>query len=80
VINEREVANLPLVSRNLYNFALLQANVVGRPNVEFGVPRITVGADARRINYQLDGNYNTQSDRAGIRLMPISEVFIGEVQ
>ena len=80
VINEREVTNLPLVSRNPYNFALLQANVVGRPNVEFGVPRISANGYARRINYQLDGNYNTQSDRAGIRLMPISEIFIGEVQ
>ncbi|HMS11387.1 MAG TPA: carboxypeptidase-like regulatory domain-containing protein, partial [Pyrinomonadaceae bacterium] len=40
VMNTREVQNLPLVSRNPYNYALLQANVTGRPNVEFGVPRI----------------------------------------
>lgn len=80
VMNEREVRNLPLVSRNPYNFSLLQANVTGRPNSEFGVPRINANGYARRTNYQLDGNNNTQADRAGIRLMPISELFVSEVQ
>lgn len=80
VLNEREVRNLPLVSRNPYNFGLLQSNVVGRPNSEFGVPRISANGYARRTNYQLDGNNNTQTDRAGIRLMPISELFVSEIQ
>ncbi len=80
VLNEREVRNLPLVSRNPYNFGLLQSNVVGRPNSEFGVPRISANGYARRTNYQLDGNNNTQTDRAGIRLMPISEFFVSEIQ
>lgn len=80
VMPSTEVHNLPLVSRNPYNFALLQANVTGRPNVEFGVPRINANGYARRTNYQLDGNNNTQSDRSGIRLMPISEIFVSEVQ
>src|SRR5258705_5108141 len=79
-MNSVEVHNLPLVSRNPYNFALLQSNVTGRPNVEFGVPRINSNGYARRTNYQLDGNNNTQSDRSGIRLMPISELFVSEVQ
>jgi Carboxypeptidase regulatory-like domain/TonB dependent receptor len=80
VMNAQEVQNLPLVSRNPYNYALLQANVTGRPNAEFGVPRISANGYARRTNYQLDGNNNTQADRGGIRLMPISETFISEVQ
>lgn len=80
VMNTREVQNLPLVSRNPYNYALLQANVTGRPNAEFGVPRINANGYTRRTNYQLDGNNNTQADRAGIRLMPISDTFISEVQ
>lgn len=80
VMNTVEVHNLPLVSRNPFNFALLQSNVTGRPNVEFGVPRINANGYARRTNYQLDGNNNTQSDRSGIRLMPISELFVSEVQ
>jgi hypothetical protein len=80
VMNAREVQNLPLVSRNPYNFSLLQANVTGRPNAEFGVPRINANGYTRRTNYQLDGNNNTQADRGGIRLMPISETFVSEVQ
>lgn len=80
VMNTREVQNLPLVSRNPYNFALLQANVTGRPNSEFGVPRINANGFARRTNYQLDGNVNTQADRSGIRLIPISDTFVSEVQ
>lgn len=80
VMNTREVQNLPLVSRNPYNYSLLQANVTGRPNSEFGVPRINANGYARRTNYQLDGNNNTQADRNGIRLMPISDVFVSEVQ
>lgn len=80
VMNTREVQNLPNVSRNPYNFALLQANVTGRPNIEFGVPRINANGFTRRTNYQLDGNNNTQADRGGIRLMPISDTFISEVQ
>lgn len=80
VMNTREVQNLPLVSRNPYNYALLQANVTGRPNAEFGVPRINANGYTRRTNYQLDGNNNTQADRGGIRLMPISDTFISEVQ
>ncbi|HXF43393.1 MAG TPA: TonB-dependent receptor, partial [Pyrinomonadaceae bacterium] len=80
VMNTRELQNLPLVSRNPYNYALLQANVTGRPNIEFGVPRINANGYTRRTNYQLDGNNNTQADRGGIRLMPISDTFIAEVQ
>ena len=33
-----------------------------------------------RINYQLDGSNNTESDRAGIRLIPISNSYVQEVQ
>jgi len=33
------LTNLPLVSRNLFNFILQQPNVSGRANTEFGVPR-----------------------------------------
>ncbi len=80
-ISTQEVRNLPLVSRNIYNFMLLQPGVSARPNPEFGVPRkVNTNGFIDRINYQLDGNTNTQADRAGIRLMPISEVFVREIQ
>ena len=79
-LNEREIKNLPLVSRNPYNFALLEAGVTGFENQEFGVPRFAVNGQMLRINYQIDGSTNTQKDRAGLRLLPMSEVMIGEVQ
>jgi len=79
-LSEREVKNLPLVSRNPYNFALLQPGVTGYENPEFGVPRFSANGTLLRINYQIDGNTNTQKDRAGLRLIPMSEVMIREVK
>ena len=79
-LNEREVKNLPLVSRNPYNFALLQPGVTGYENSEFGVPRFSANGTLLRVNYQIDGNTNTQKDRAGLRLLPVSEVMIREVK
>lgn len=75
------IANLPLVSRNPYNFILVQPNVTGRANTEFGVPRkVNANGFNGRVNYQLDGSNNTQSDRVGIRLLPISNTWIDEIQ
>jgi len=79
-INEAEIHNLPLVSRNPYNFAFLQANVTGYENNEFGVPRINANGSQMHTNYQLDGNTNTEKDRAGLRLLPVSEVLVREVK
>ncbi|HEY1338278.1 MAG TPA: carboxypeptidase-like regulatory domain-containing protein, partial [Bryobacteraceae bacterium] len=80
-LNETMVRNLPLVSRNPYNFILFQPNVSGRGNTEFGVPRkINANGFNGRINYQIDGSNNTESDRAGIRLIPISETYVAEIQ
>jgi uncharacterized membrane protein YhhN len=74
------VENLPLVSRNPFNFVLLQPNVAGHPKTEFGVPRkINANGLNGRINYQLDGSNNTESGRAGIRLLPFSDTFVQEV-
>jgi hypothetical protein len=79
-ISEAEVKNLPLVSRNPYNFAFLQANVTGYENNEFGVPRINANGTQMHTNYQIDGNTNTQKDRAGLRMLPVSEVVVREVK
>ncbi|MBM3820340.1 MAG: hypothetical protein FJW14_15170 [Acidimicrobiia bacterium] len=79
-LNEREIKNLPLTSRNPYNFALLQPGVTGFETQEFGVPRLTANGALLRVNYQIDGNDNTQKDRAGLRQMPMSEVMIREVK
>lgn len=79
-ISSEEIHNLPLPSRNPYNFAFLQANVTGYENNEFGVPRINANGSQMRTNYQLDGNTNTEKDRAGLRLLPVSEVLVREVK
>jgi len=79
-LNEREIKSLPLTSRNPYNFALLQPGVTGFETQEFGVPRITANGALLRVNYQIDGNDNTEKDRAGLRQMPMSEVMIREVK
>ncbi len=81
MMSTNSIENLPLLSRNPYNFILIQPNASARPNTEFGVPRkINANGFTDRINYELDGSNNTQSDRAGIRLLPISDTFISEVQ
>src|SRR5262249_32909798 len=79
-LTEVEVKNLPLVARNPYNFALAQPGVTGYENPEFGVPRLSANGTLMRINYQIDGNTNTEKDRAGLRLLPMSEVMIREVK
>jgi hypothetical protein len=79
-LTETEVKNLPLVARNPYNFALAQPGVTGFENPEFGVPRLSANGTLMRINYQIDGNTNTEKDRAGLRLLPMSEVMIREVK
>ncbi len=79
-LSANQIQNLPLVSRNPFNFVFYQPNVTGRPNTEFGVPRkINANGFNGRINYQLDGSNNVQSDRAGIRLVPISNTFVEEI-
>src|ERR1022692_1741387 len=80
-LDDTAITNLPLVSRNPYNFILFQPNVSGRSNTEFGVPRkVNANGFNGRIDYQLDGGNNTESDRAGIRLIPISDSYVQEVQ
>ncbi|HKE28413.1 MAG TPA: TonB-dependent receptor [Bryobacteraceae bacterium] len=80
-IEHLEVDNLPLTSRNPYNFVLFQPGVSGHPNPELGIPRtINTNGLLDRINYQMDGMVNTETDRYGLRLFPISDVYVREVQ
>ncbi len=80
-LDTREVQNLPLTSRNPYNFILFQPGVSGHPNPELGIPRtINTNGLLDRINYQMDGMVNTESDRIGLRLFPIADIYVKEVQ
>jgi hypothetical protein len=80
-LDTREIQNLPLTSRNPYNFILFQPGVSGHPNPELGIPRtINTNGLLDRINYQMDGMVNTESDRIGLRLFPVADIYIKEVQ
>jgi hypothetical protein len=80
-ISHEEVDNLPLTSRNPYNFVLFQPGVSGHPNAELGIPRtINTNGLLDRINYQMDGMVDTEKDRYGLRLFPIADIYVQEVQ
>jgi hypothetical protein len=80
-ITHAEVDNLPLTSRNPYNFILFQPGVSGHPNPELGIPRtINTNGLLDRINYQMDGMVDTESDRYGLRLFPIADIYVQEIQ
>jgi hypothetical protein len=80
-ISEQEIQNLPLTSRNPYNWIMFQPGVSGHPNPELGIPRtLNTNGFVDRINYQMDGMVDTESDRYGLRLFPISSVYVSEVQ
>ena len=80
-IGHEEVDNLPLTSRNPYNFVLFQPGVSGHPNPELGIPRLlNTNGLVDRVNYQLDGAVDTESDRYGLRLFAIADIYVREVQ
>src|SRR5690242_14611723 len=80
-IDSKEIENLPLPSRNPYNFIIFQPGVSGHPNPELGIPRtINTNGLLDRINYQMDGMVDSQQDRHGLRLFPISDTYVREVQ
>jgi hypothetical protein len=80
-ITSAEIENLPLTSRNPYNFIIFQPGVSGHPNPELGIPRtLNMNGLLDRINYQMDGMVDTESDRYGLRLFPISNIYVREVE
>ena len=76
-----ETDNLPLTSRNPYNFILFQPGVSGHPNPELGIPRLlNTNGLVDHVNYQLDGTVDTETDRTGLRLFAIANNYVSEVQ
>ncbi len=80
LVNSREVKNLPLISRNPYNFILLQPAVNGRTVGNPLVIDLSANGLRRRVGYNIDGNYNNNANQSGFRLNTISETFVKEVQ
>ena len=80
-IGHEETDNLPLTSRNPYNFILFQPGVSGHPNPELGIPRLlNTNGLPDRVSYQLDGAVDTETDRYGLRLFAIADSYVNEVQ
>jgi Carboxypeptidase regulatory-like domain len=80
-ITLEETDNLPLTSRNPYNFILFQPGVSGHPNPELGIPRLlNTNGLPDRVSYQLDGAVDTETDRYGLRLFAIANSYVSEVQ
>ncbi len=80
-ISAQETQNLPLSSRNPYNFILFQPGISGHPNPENGIPRtVDTNGLVDRVNYQLDGMVDTETDRYGLRLFAISDSYVREIE
>ena len=79
-LNPRDVNNLPLVSRNPYNFVLLQPGVNGREVKTPIVIDISVAGLRRRVGYEIDGTSSNDHNASGYRLNFLSETFVKEMQ
>jgi len=80
VVSRKEVEDLPIVSRNVYNYQLLAPGVQGLSSPTFGTTQFAFGGN-ERSSWNLDGLDNTQ--RGGsrqIRMVITTPEAIEEVQ
>ncbi len=80
VVSAKEIQDLPIVSRNVYNFQLLAPGVQGLASSTFGTTQFSFGGN-ERSSWNLDGLDNTQ--RGGsrqIRMVITTPEAVEEVQ
>src|SRR5215475_11186592 len=80
ILTHKEVEDLPIPSRNIYNYHLLSPGVQGLTSATFGTTQFTFGG-AERSSWSLDGLDNTQ--RGGnrqIRMVITTPEAIEEMQ
>jgi hypothetical protein len=80
VVSTKEVEDLPIVSRNIYNFQLLAPGVQGLSSPTFGTTQFAFGGN-ERSTWNLDGLDNTQ--RGGsrqIRMVITTPEAVEEIQ
>lgn len=80
ILSRKEVEDLPIPSRNAYNYHLLSPGVQGLTSATFGTTQFTFGGD-ERSSWNLDGLDNTQ--RGGnrqIRMVITTPEAIEEMQ
>jgi hypothetical protein len=80
IVSSKEVEDLPIVSRNIYNFQLLAPGVQGLSSPTFGTTQFAFGGN-ERSTWNLDGLDNTQ--RGGsrqIRMVITTPEAVEEIQ
>jgi hypothetical protein len=80
VLDRKETENLPILSRQAYNFLLLSPGVIGMPTSTFSTTQFTFGG-AERSQWNLDGLDDTQHGTSRqIRLIIVTPEAIAQTQ
>jgi hypothetical protein len=80
VLGTKETENLPLLSRQAYNFLLLSPGVIGMPTSTFSTTQFTFGG-TERSQWNLDGLDDTQhGGNRQIRLIIVTPEAIAQTQ
>ncbi len=80
VLDQHEIENLPIASRNLFNYLLLSPGVVGIPTSTFSTTQFTFGG-TERSQWNLDGLDNTQhGSNRQIRLIIVTPEAVAQTQ
>lgn len=79
-LSRKEVADLPIPSRNLFNFQLLAPGVIGVPTSTFSTTQFTFGGN-ERAQWSLDGLDNTQKEyNRQIRIIIVTPEAVQQTQ
>ena len=80
VLDRKEIENLPILSRQAYNFLLLAPGVIGMPTSTFSTTQFTFGG-TERSQWNLDGLDDTQhGGTRQIRLIIVTPEAIAQTQ
>lgn len=80
VLDRKQVENLPIPSRNVYNFLLLSPGVIGVPTSTFSTTQFTFGG-TERSQWNLDGLDDTQhGGNRQIRLIIVMPEAVAQTQ
>lgn len=80
VLDRQQVENLPILSRNVYNFLLLSPGVIGVPTSTFSTTQYTFGG-TERSQWNLDGLDDTQHGSSRqIRMIIVTPEAVAQTQ
>ena len=80
VLDRKEIENLPIASRNVYNYLLLSPGVIGIPTSTFSTTQFTFGG-TERSQWNLDGLDDTQhGGNRQIRLIIVTPEAVAQTQ